>query len=175
MLQSRWLHVGLLCLALFALMAVGVVVVSADDNVDPSKYDGRINMVEWVGNHAVYCVDHTGTPTSDGWSDGGIRVLDGGGQVVFFASAAEINAVGVPAVNTLIKTEGGLSLYRQPDGGFSLNGVDQWGKPYTFVFYNCVPIGPIPYTHTSIPQPCEPLRKSGSIAQTIIDPSLLDT
>ena len=163
----RILTLALVLVVLSCLMAVVVV---ADDNVDPSKKDGRINMVEWVGGNAVYCVDQAWMPTSDGWSKGGIRVLDGGGQPIFFASAAEINAVGVPAVNTLIKTEGGLSLYRQPDGGFSLNGIDQWGKPYTFVFQNCVPIGPVPWTHASIPQPCEPKRKLGFIPGNFIDP-----
>ncbi len=154
---TRWLGV-ILTLAMLAFLAVTIV--SADDNIDPSKRDGRINMAEWVNGNAVYCVDHTWTPTSLGWSDGGIRVLDGGGQAIFFASAAEIDAVGVPAVNTLIKSEGGLSLYRQPDGGFSLNGIDQWGKPFTFVFNSCVPIGPIPYTHAEPPppvvDPCKP-------------------
>ncbi len=150
-MHIKSLRFWVLCALLLALAAITAVSVLADDNIDPSKKDGRINEAEHVGGNAVYCVDHTWTPTSDGWEDGGIRVLNGNGQEIFFASAAEIDAVGVPAVNTLLKTEGGLSLYRQPDGGFSLNGLDEWGKPYTFVFYNCVPIGPIPYTHAEIP------------------------
>ncbi len=129
-------------LAVPACLAVAIV--SASDNLDPTKYDGRINQAEVLGGNAIYCIDNNGLSTSNGWSDGGIRVLDSNGQIVFFAPAAEIDALGVPDVNTLIETEGGLSLYRQPDGGFSLNGFDEWDKPFTFVFNDCVPIGPIP-------------------------------
>ncbi len=154
-MRSSSLRFWLACALLLALVAISAVSALADDNLDPTKYDGRINQAEVLGGNAVYCIDHNGMPTSDGWSDGGIRVLDSNGQVVFFASAAEIDALGVPDVNTLIQSEGGLSLYRQPDGGFSLNGFDEWGKPYTFVFNNCVPIGPVPYTHASIPEPTE--------------------
>ncbi len=159
-----------LVIVMLALLTVALV--SADDNVDPSQRDGRINLGDWVGGNAVYCIDHTGTPTSDGWSDGGIRVLNGDGQVIFFASAAEINAANATTDNVLIKSEGGLSLYRQPDGGFSLNGFDEWGKPYTFVFNSCVPIGPIPYTHAEIiTDPCK-LRGAGVFGPQNFDPCL---
>ena len=168
-MRPRYIRILTLTTMVFALAFLTAVIVIADDNVDSSKYDGRLNVAAWIGGNAVYCVDKSWSPTSDGWSDGGIRILDGNGQAVFFASAAEIDAVGVPTENTLVKSEAGFSLYRQPDGGFSLNGVDQWGSPYTFVFQSCVPIGPVPYTHASIPQPCVPRKPAGFASANIAD------
>jgi hypothetical protein len=92
-------------------------------------------------------VDTDKNPISD-WDRGGIRVLDINGNEVLFVPSADIIAVGDnPAENTLLGAANGLELYRLVGGGFQLNGLDEHGQLFEFIFYNCLPIGPIPNTH----------------------------
>jgi hypothetical protein len=111
----------------FKALLVGALLLAAAGTGIPAladgPTDGRVNLSPWVNSYgavAVYCIDASGVPASS-FSGGGIEVLDGNGQPVFFASEAQISDVGAaPAEPTLIHAQGLYSLVRMPDGTFQL-------------------------------------------------------
>jgi hypothetical protein len=153
----------------------GLLLVAAQET------DGRINTVEHVGGAAVYCVDQNFAPASD-WHNGGIRVLDADGQVLLFAPADEIIVAGDPPEETLMVGEGAnpfgpLTLYFRPDSKFQLNGTDEHGKAFLFVWLDCgsLPQPGVPAVNSSVtpaptiemsPTPtCEPVDINGRSVQ----------
>ncbi|MBW4439174.1 MAG: hypothetical protein KME04_18690 [Pleurocapsa minor GSE-CHR-MK-17-07R] len=100
--------------------------------------DGRINQSDNLGGYAIYCVDNNLNPALH-YDQGGIRVLDSTGLEALFVPNADIVAVGEPEENTLLGSAGSLSLYRL--GGypwyFQLNGVDDSGKEFAFLWLEC--------------------------------------
>lgn len=122
-------------MALIALLVGGIALATAQES------DGRVNPVDHVGGAAVYCVDAQFEPSAY-WNNGGIRVLDAGGQELLFASAADIIAAGNPPEETVRVGEGAnafgpLTLYHRPDSKFQLMGTDEWGKTFEFVWNSC--------------------------------------
>lgn len=125
--------VGLVALAL-ALFS-GLMLVAAQES------DGRVNPVEHVGGAAVYCVDELFSPAAH-WNDGGIRVLDAKGQELLFAPAADIEAAGNPPKEPVLVGSGAnafgtLELLVLPNTDFQLNGTDEHGKSFEFVWGGC--------------------------------------
>jgi uncharacterized protein YraI len=97
--------------------------------------DGRLNPDIDLGGALVFCVNanhHTNRAT---YSGGGIAVyLWETETIALFASEAQIQAAGV---DTLILSEGGYSLGRDPNGDFMLYGEDSSGKEFTFRWSGC--------------------------------------
>ncbi len=123
-------------LVIVVLLFGGLMLVAAQET------DGRVNAVEHVGGAAVYCVDENFEPAADNWSDGGIRVLDAQGQELLFAPAADIIAAGDPPEETVLVGEGAnaygpLTLYYMPNSKFQLNGIDEHGKDFEFIWGGC--------------------------------------
>lgn len=88
--------------------------------------DGRIN-TDPVAPAFVYCRAN------------GVEVLanvNGQGQFAFLATLNEIDAVGVPPVNTLIDAGFGISLYRLNTGEFQLVANN-----YNFIWAGCPGVG----------------------------------
>lgn len=87
---------------------------SLTDNAGPAFQfgtDGRINK-DQAQAVAVYCR-----------SNGDIEVLSPTGQQLLYATVEQIEAVGTPAVNTLIEAgSNNWRLYRLAGGSFQLNG-----------------------------------------------------
>ncbi|MFN8378012.1 MAG: hypothetical protein U0452_05010 [Anaerolineae bacterium] len=141
--------VGLIVLA--TLLFSGLMLASAQES------DGRVNPVEHVGGAAVYCVDENLAPAAH-WSDGGIRVLDAHGQELLFVPAADIEAAGDPPeepvlVGTGANAFGTLQLIVLPNSKFQLNGTDEWGKSFEFVWGGC---GYTPESPVTTEVPIEP-------------------
>ncbi len=152
---SRRLFV--LPLASLCLMLVGVQFVAAADTL--LQPDGRINQVAHFGGDALYCVDGAMQATNQ-YSDfgaGGFRLLNAGGQELWFVPAADIAAAVAEA-----KTSGGgvlvgegqgtygpvrIYAYVTGDGDdyFIFSGYDEFGKPNSLQFKFCIPVGPIPH------------------------------
>lgn len=118
--------------------------------------DGRINQADNLGGYAIYCVDSNLNPALH-YNEGGIRVLTASGAEALFVPNADIVAVGEPAENTLLGSAGSLSLYRL--GGFpyyfQLNGVDDSGKEFAYLWLECDQSAPAP-----TPTPCVPVYLS---------------
>ncbi|MBW4439173.1 MAG: hypothetical protein KME04_18685 [Pleurocapsa minor GSE-CHR-MK-17-07R] len=119
--------------------------------------DGRINQADNLGGYAIYCVDSNLNPALH-YDEGGIRVLTSTGLEALFVPNADIVAVGEPEENTMLGSAGSLSLYRL--GGFpwyfQLNGVDDSGKEFAFLWLECDQSAPAP-----TPTPCVPVYLSG--------------
>jgi hypothetical protein len=87
-----------------------------DDDPGPPFVPGddRLN-VDAAAPVAVYC------------RTDGIHVFSidrtGRGSLLFIATFNEINAIGIPTVNTLIDASGGVGLYRLTSGEFQLNST----------------------------------------------------
>lgn len=143
-MARRLLLLGLVCL----IMVSGLVVLSAANGPG----DGRINVGPYVGGLAIYCIDANGS--AGGSAAGGIRVLSGSGQEVLFASGADLAALldqaqnGSMAQNTLVASApgpygtGDVSLYVLTSGEYYLNGYDQHGSYFEFVWSGCESILP---------------------------------
>lgn len=96
----------------------------------PPPDDGRINniIVDPEQTVAVYC-------RSDG-----IEIIKPVGNqpvTVIYATVQEINAVGVPYTNTLIKAGYDARLYRLSSGEFQVNAPGLGGKDYIFTWSGC--------------------------------------
>ncbi len=104
------------------------------------EFDGRLNPTTRLGNAIVYCINGAGY-TDRGISGGGIAILHYAGPsqgVVFYATEAEINAVGIPADIQLIKAESGYYLYRRFDRLFELRAVNVDGaENFVFRWLDC--------------------------------------
>lgn len=141
--------------------------------------DGRVNPVDHVGGAAVYCVDANFTPAHH-WNQGGIRVLDGKGQVLLFAPAADITAAGDPPEATVLvgtgaNAFGALTLYYRPDSKFQLEGTDEWDKAFTFVWGDCGYTAQAPVVPTAAPTitpeaTCPPEEEEIELLAVIDDP-----
>ncbi len=134
-------------LVLAVLLFGGLALVAAQET------DGRVNSTEHVGGAAVYCVDQNFDPATD-WHNGGIRVLDANGQELLFAPAADVIAAGDPPEETVMVGEGAnaygpLTLYFMPNSKFQLNGTDEHGKDFEFVWDGCGSIVSAPAAGTT--------------------------
>jgi LysM repeat protein len=127
----------------------------------PPPDDGRVNniIVDPEQTAAVYCRTN------------GIEVLKViGNQPVtaLFATVQEINAVGVPRVNTLIKSGLDVRLYRLTSGEFQINAPGLQGKEYVFTWSGCPAFtsnapapSAIPYT------PYDPYGTTGTLVYIV--------
>lgn len=137
----------------FLLIVMGASLTAADDLVQP---DGRINQVTHFGGDAFYCVDRDFQPTNQ-YSDfgtGGFRLLNEGGQELWFVPALDISAAVAEAKETgkvvLVAegrgTYGPVDVYAyvtgENDDYFVFNGYDEYGKPNSITFKFCIPVGP---------------------------------
>jgi hypothetical protein len=140
----------------FVLILTGASLTSAADNL--IQPDGRINQVAHFGGDALYCVDSNFSATTnyaEMIDDGGFRLLDIGGQVLWFVPAADILAAIDASVESKSTVEvasgqgtyGPVYLYTYFDGKdqqFVFSGYDEYGKPNSLTFIPCIPVGPIP-------------------------------
>ncbi|MBZ0308434.1 MAG: SH3 domain-containing protein, partial [Anaerolineae bacterium] len=108
--------------------------------------DGRLNPFTYLGYAIFYCVNAQGYTDRGSFSGGGIVIYNYDGPskgVIFFASEAEINAVGVPAEGVQpVKAEAGYTLYRRYDGLFEMRGINLYGEAFIFRWKDCNP-GPV--------------------------------
>ncbi len=158
------LNALLLAIAIVMIATIAHIVAAAPDN------DGRINVAPHLGGDVVYCVDANRNVTSNPAS-AGLRLLNLNGVELFYVSARSIAAVPeFPAQNTLIATGkgsfGAVSLYRLTSGQFQLNGVDEHGKGYSFIWNDCTPVNPIPDPHDPVPQDLNIGNDSGNDTYT---------
>lgn len=123
-LSSQQKGIFVIALVLTLLVVVMLLNVLADD--------GRLNAGVHLGGLSVYCVGDVEN----------IRVLDqNGGEVLYVDSATLRQFPAALSVNTLIATTetpfGRLDLYRLTTGEFQLNGYDEYGKPFEFIWEGC--------------------------------------
>lgn len=108
--------------------------------------DGRLNPFTYLGYAIFYCVNAQGYTDRGTYNGGGIVIYNYDGPnkgVIFFASDAEIGAVGVPAEGIQpIKSESGYTLYRRYDSLFEMRGVNLYGEAFVFRWKDCNP-GPV--------------------------------
>lgn len=126
-------------LLLVVVLALGVGALQAQDaeNV-PTIADGRVNSWDLAAPVAVYC--HFSYPYADDVNMGVFDNLELWGltgdqfELVATVTAAEIKAAGsAPSAPTLLTTARGYSLYREPDGSFTVTAApDAEGKVYSF-------------------------------------------
>ncbi|MBZ0285328.1 MAG: hypothetical protein K8L97_31635 [Anaerolineae bacterium] len=110
--------------------------------------DLRLNTITHLGGLVVYCVD-TNRQASDDWRSGGLQVMyynEGRTREVLFVSSAVIERFGIsPSANTSLGTwngpSGSVTLYRLTSSEFQLNGYDEYGKPFSFTWSECVAEG----------------------------------
>ncbi len=125
---------------LIGVAIIFVPILTAEDPYD----DGRINQGPHLGSSVIYCRDGQNRANRGNYREGGIEVYNWTGAntgQVFFASEAEIQAVTVnPDAPVLIKSENGFRLYWLPDGQFQLNGVDDSGNEWAFIWEDCIPV-----------------------------------
>lgn len=131
---------GMVWLAVFIIFVTTLMVAMGGDL--------RLNTVTHLGGLVIYCVD-TNRQASDDWRSGGIQVMyynQGSAREVLFVSSTAIERFGSsPSANTSLGTWNGLSgmvsLYRLTSGEFQLNGYDEYGKPFSFIWSECVAEG----------------------------------
>ena len=127
--------------------------------------DGRINLIPWVnswGAVAAYCVDHNGGSAS--FTGGGIKLLSGSGQQLFFAPESLITPARTQADHVghsvLILTQGLYSLFALPNGFFQINSApDAEGKTFIGRWQDCTPVGPGPDNSSPSRPACVPFPK----------------
>ncbi|MBC7811503.1 MAG: hypothetical protein H7175_10165 [Burkholderiales bacterium] len=142
---------SLVSVLVIIMMLMSAVVVSADG-------DFRINLVAPLGGTAIYCVDSLGFATDRYGNNGGISVQHLG-EVTFTVSQNTIDTVGIPAQNTLLgegsNIYGPIALYRLTSGEFQVNGNDETGKLFEFIFTasptKCDQVGLIGHDRSSCP------------------------
>ena len=109
-------------------------------NETDNDLDGRLNPYLYSATGLVYCFDVDGYTDRQNYAGGGIAVYLFYGEtpgVVFVASEAEINSVGIPGVPTVIRSESGFTLYRLPDGAFEMTGPSIDGGLFRFRWFGC--------------------------------------
>jgi uncharacterized protein YgiM (DUF1202 family) len=100
-----------------------------------SAGDGRLNAYDDLGYALVYCMDANGYTNAGTFAGGGIVVYFwNDSSIPLFASEAEIKAT---SNGQMVKQNGVFSLYIREEGGFLLNGIDQTGAAFTFVWDGC--------------------------------------
>ncbi len=102
--------------------------------------DGRLNMHDFFGGMAVYCVNSDFVP-DDTYRYGGILVRATNGAELLYVPAATIaNAWGQTVASgqaTEIGSGGGVSALLFPDGQFQVNSFESSGKPTSFTWKGC--------------------------------------
>lgn len=118
--------------------------------------DGRINLVSHFGGDVLYCVDQDFNPTNHypDLEQGGFRLLDMHGQVLWFVPAAPIAAAVQEARETgaTVLAAEGMGTYGPvyihayvtgaEDAHFIFTGYDEHGRPNSLTFQDCIPVGP---------------------------------
>ncbi len=144
------------CLGALILILTGATLAAGQGMVQP---DGRINQVAHFGGDAFYCVDSSfiSTPNYPEMIDGGgFRLLNSGGQELWFVPAADILAAITESLanETAVLvaegqgTYGPVRLYTYFDGNaqqFVFSGYDEFGKTNSLTFVPCTPVGPTPH------------------------------
>jgi len=150
----------LTCLGALLLIFTGATLTAGQELIHE---DGRINQVAHFGGDAFYCVDdgfNSTTNYPEMVDGGGFRLLNIGGQELWFVPAADILAAVEESVATnsgvLVAegqgTYGPARLYTYFDGKeqqFVFSGYDEFGKSNSLTFVPCTPVGPIPNSPSS--------------------------
>lgn len=126
----------------------------------PPPDDGRVNniIVDPEQTAAVYCRTN------------GIEVLKViGNQPVtaLFATVQEINAVGVPRVNTLIKSGLDVRLYRLTSSEFQINALGLQGKEYVFTWSGCPTFTSNAPAPSTVPYTYNPYGTTGTLVYVV--------
>jgi hypothetical protein len=102
--------------------------------------DGRINLGEFFGGLALYCVDGNGTP-SDSYRGGGMQVLGTDGSLLLYVPSGTILAgwqqMQSSGQDVQIGAGAGVSLTVTAPGAFRADAVEPNGKPVSFSFPGC--------------------------------------
>ena len=94
--------------------------------------DDRNNSFDLAAPMAIYCP--AGLPHFYGINP------DGSGYFIFNVSQQEIDAVGIPEVNTIIKEKWGFQLWRLTTGEYQgVSPRDPEGKIYNVIYNICLP------------------------------------
>lgn len=106
---------------------------------DGAINDGRVNSTDLAARVIVYCnFEYPDAEDPDAGVLSSVELWgvngDGYFEQVLVESAAEIDAVGVPAGSSVVlATNNGFSLYRETDGSFTATAPgDAEGKVYLF-------------------------------------------
>lgn len=105
---------------------------AGSEDAGPMINDDRNNSRDLAAPMAIYCPE--GLPHFYGINP------DGSGYFIFNVTQEEIDAVGIPAVNTIIKEKWGFQLWRLTTGeyqGVSPRGAE--GKIYNVIYDICLP------------------------------------
>jgi hypothetical protein len=108
--------------------------------------DGRINVGDHVGGNAVYCLGEKGQPSGN--FEGGITVVSTYGKTLLLADP---RAVDTPLQTALrgeltenMQVASAIDAYGRPldlyvltSAELQLNGYDEHGKPFTFIWTGC--------------------------------------
>lgn len=128
----------------FALLSsIGLTLVIAQSGYPA---DGRLNVGDHVGGNAVYCLDHKNQPS--GSYEGGITVVSTQGETLLLADPRAVDTPlqaalrGELAENTRVESAidaygRPLDLYVLTSGELQLNGYDEHGKPFAFIWTGC--------------------------------------
>ena len=107
-----------------------------------NDYDGRIDPYYYNTYAIIYCFDGSGNVNSGSMQGGGVTIYwiePGQEGYIFVATEAQINAVGVPAAQTIIHSESGFTLSRLSDGRFDMTGTQIDGGFFVFRWWGCQP------------------------------------
>jgi len=79
--------------ALLSMLALALVILLASVTLADLPDDGRINVVHHFGGDALYCVDRNMNPTKQysDFGEGGFRLLNTHGQVLWFVPASVVD------------------------------------------------------------------------------------
>jgi len=113
--------------------------------------DGRINVGDHVGGNAVYCLDALGQPS--GSYEGGIAVVSTQGKTLLLADPRDVDtplqaaqrselAENTQAASSVDAYGRLLDLYVLTSGELQLNGYDEHGKAFAFIWTGCEAVLP---------------------------------
>lgn len=139
------------------LVMVGILSVLFSQVAFALPDDGRINLVTHFGGDVLYCVDNDFNPTNHypDLEQGGFRLLDSNGKVLWFVAASQIAAAVQESQETSATvlvaegtgTYGSVQMHTystEENSNFILTGYDEHGKSNSLTFQDCTPVGPIP-------------------------------
>ncbi len=130
------------------VFSIGLTLVVAEGGYPA---DGRINVGDHVGGNAVYCLNEKGQ--ASGSYEGGITILSTQGKTLLLADARVVDTPFQAALsgelteNMLIASAPDaygrpLDLYVLTTGELQLNGYDEHGKPFAFIWQGCEAVLP---------------------------------
>lgn len=137
------------CIILLAfILLIGLTLVFAQSGYPA---DGRINVSDHVGGNAVYCLDEKGQ--ASGNYEGGITVVSTQGKTLLLADPRAVDTPrqaalqdelteNIQVASALDAYGRSLDLYILTSGELQLNGYDEHGKPFVFIWTGCEAVLP---------------------------------